>query len=107
MTPSVTIKLRLIASKPPCLRSGRGIRKMAPDVPDVEAAGHAARAVGNVEVDAGDEAGARAGADGDVGAELERVAVVGDGVGVRPAVAGQLGDARAPVEAELLGGLEE
>jgi hypothetical protein len=60
-----------------------------------------------VQVDAGDEAGARPGADGHVGAELHALAVVGDRVGVGLAAAGQLGDVLAPGQPEVLGGLAE
>src|SRR4051795_1291853 len=87
--------------------SGGGVRQVSADVADVEAAGYAAGAVGDVEVDAGDEAGARARADRDVRAEAEGVAVVGDVVGVRPAVACQLGDAGAPLQPLPLRGLQE
>ena len=74
---------------------------------DVEPARHLARPVGDVQVDARDEAGARARADGDVRAELEALAVVGHRVGVRLAAARQLGDVLAPGEAELVGGLAQ
>ena len=85
----------------------RGVGQVAPDVADVEPARDLARAVGDVQVDARDEPGARARADRDVRAELEALAVVGDAVGVRLAAARQLGDVLAPGEPELVGGLAQ
>ena len=71
---------------------------------DVEAAGDLAGAVGDVEVDPGDEAGARPGADRDVRAEVDAPAVDRRRVGVRVAAAGDLADVLAPLEPEVLGG---
>ena len=59
---------------------------------DVEPARDVARAVGDVQVDARDEPGARARADGDVRPELEARAVVDDACSVGVAAAGELGD---------------
>src|SRR3954454_13810369 len=78
----------------------RRVRQVAADVADVQAARDVARAVGDMQVDPGDEAGARAGADRDVRAEVEARAVVDGRVAVGVAVAGELGDVGAPGQAE-------
>ena len=71
---------------------------------DVEAARDVAGAVGDVEVDPGDEAGAGPGADRDVRAEVDAPAVDRRRVGVRVAAAGDLADVLAPLEPEVLRG---
>ena len=53
-------------------RSGRRVGQVPADVADVEPARHVAVAVGDVEVDAGDEARAGARAEREVRAEVER-----------------------------------
>ena len=88
--PSTQCKSGRRASSP----SGRRVGQVAADVADVDAARHLARAVGDVEVDARDEAGARARAERDVRAEVEARAVVGDDVVLGVAGAGELGDVR-------------
>src|SRR4051794_31682707 len=82
----------------------RRVRQVAADVTDVDAARDGAGAVGDVEVDPRDEAGTRAGADRDVRAELDALAVDRGRVRVRVAAARDLADVLAPGEPELLRG---
>src|SRR6478752_7053229 len=96
---------RPVSARTPSARSR--VRQVAADVADVEAARDGARAVGDVEVDAGDEAGARPRPDRDVRAQLQALAVVGDRVLVGLAAARELADVALPREPEVAGGLAE
>ena len=80
---------------------------MPADVPDVDPARDVATAVGDVQVDPRDEAGPGAGPERDVRAEVELVPVMGDDVVACEARPGELGDARLPRQAGLLGRLPE